>query len=1479
MMELDQETVYGTHEDSHIVMSENVQSLAGSIYQEFEKMISKYDEDVVKELMPLVVNVLECLDLSYTENQEHEVELELLREDNEQLVTQYEREKHLRKASEQKLLEIEDVAEDDRKNLHSKIESLESIVRMLELKGKNSSDHVSRLEERESEMKKEYGKLHDRYTELFKTHMDYMERTKIMMGPERVDSLVGTARPRIPGMSLSQLNRSSGPVSFGFGSLEPPIMKGGGIGSPLDFVGTSPPESNHSNTSLRNELQNDTKATESPLDAGNQPGIQPSNVETSGGAHLHGADEASMEIWSEETSPMAEVSESQRPVSVEGVTPTDPQDEIRQQQVGGRSHTKKEQRIGNTLYQELSFQDADALGEMDEGADITGSWVHPGEYASSDSEEESQLSSNKVNDNFFGMGKEVENLIMENNELLATKNALNIVKDDLIVKVDELTSEQDMLREEIRSLQTVKERLKQRVGELEEELKRVREEAERAVKVSKSDDEEDVPMAQRKRFTRMEMARVLMERNQYKEKFMDLQEAVRVAASCRARKDELPSISRKKKTLTVFQFFNSLFRGPGDEQSLQPKTNLNVTYSPQGHHSSPAMDTMRKRSLGKHYSGHYFGRPPPLEYLDVADTSSEKLQQKRASERRDQYRQVQAHVRKEEGRIQAYGWSLPVRGSGGGSGGGGGGRGGAGGGGGGVGSLSNPAISSLAAANASSPSAASSSSHHHIPVPVPVFCQPLTEEERGMKVWCAAGVDLTGGRTSDGGSIVGASVFYLKSPTADSVAKENNVVEEVVAHSEDGEVPEEGRTNADGAESTPASEELKQAENKKEIAGPSQLEKLDKELREGERLRREGEELERQLSSLVWICTSTLKASKVTVVDANNPAIVLASFEVCSSHLLCIASVPGAKEDDYLPNEDEDKLLKKSLDKPSEPATEDVGKREEGVGASSASEEKSKIGSIEFVSCATGCEAPAKSPPKEGECCAEEESKDSSVTEPSVPKVDCSPKKVEEETNSIPKAANGQGEMSVSPNQHNLHDLSGIIKDGLSEVSRGNELAYAEVEKMSSVLPTMWLGSKTGAIYVHSSVAHWRRCIHSIKLKDSVLSIVHIRGRVLAALANGTVAVFRRHSFEKKTNDDESGNSNGKQHLAGQWDLGSYFLVDLGEPHKSIRCMSVVHSKVWCGYGNHIHVLDPRSLEIEASLNVHPRKDSQVRQMAWLGDGVWVSIRMDSTLRLYHAHTHEHLQDVDIEPYVSKMLGTGKVGFSFARITALLISSSRLWIGTGNGVIISVPLLENAGGRAVTSHAGKVPGSVVRVYSDSRGTRLTPGSFIPFCSIAHVQISFHGHHDAVKFFVAVPGSSGQSSSTTPAQSPMIDGYRSEPTSPMSPQLPVSRSMRVMSGGEGYIDFRNGDGDEMDGMDRSSHTEHHHKVLGGEGDTARGEDGIERVDKEGEVGVSDDLDEPMEVRPSSLMDRDKVGASQGRSDTSYLIVWQVDLPAE
>ena len=126
--------------DSHAVMNEKVQAIAGTVYEEFERMISKYDQDVVKNLMPLIVNVLENLDLSFTETQELEVECELLKEDNEQLVTQYEREKQLRKSAEGKTLEIEDTYEGERKDAMMKIESLTSIVKMFELKTKNFQD-------------------------------------------------------------------------------------------------------------------------------------------------------------------------------------------------------------------------------------------------------------------------------------------------------------------------------------------------------------------------------------------------------------------------------------------------------------------------------------------------------------------------------------------------------------------------------------------------------------------------------------------------------------------------------------------------------------------------------------------------------------------------------------------------------------------------------------------------------------------------------------------------------------------------------------------------------------------------------------------------------------------------------------------------------------------------------------------------------------------------------------------------------------------------------------------------------------------------------------------------------------------------------------------------------------------------------------------------------------------------------------------
>ena len=98
--------------------------------------------------------------------------------------------------------------------------------------------------------------------------------------------------------------------------------------------------------------------------------------------------------------------------------------------------------------------------------------------------------------------------------------------------------------------------------------------------------------------------------------------------------------------------------------------------------------------------------------------------------------------------------------------------------------------------------------------------RPLLEKETtSSKIWCASGVDMRGGKTKDGATMVGASVFY-----------------------------DSATTTAGGA--TPASS-----------AKPaSDLETLDSELKDGEKAVKSA--MESGLSSYVWICTSTHSESK-----------------------------------------------------------------------------------------------------------------------------------------------------------------------------------------------------------------------------------------------------------------------------------------------------------------------------------------------------------------------------------------------------------------------------------------------------------------------------------------------------------------------------------------------------------------------------------------------------------------------------------------
>ncbi|XP_047428759.1 C-Jun-amino-terminal kinase-interacting protein 3 isoform X23 [Mugil cephalus] len=1282
MMELQiDEVVYQDDYGSGSVMSERVSGLANSIYREFERLIRSYDEEVVKELMPLVVNVLENLDAVLTENQEHEVELELLKEDNEQLITQYEREKALRKQAEEKFIEFEDALEAEKKDLQVQVEFLELQGKQLELKTKNYSDQITRLEERESDMKKEYNALHQRHTEMIQTYVEHIESKMQQAGSQdgpgcgrtqrhtwrkssksdRPPSLSlypsgegmvrggpGGAR-MVPGKDIWQVSEL-GPSTFSSAYQED--------GSESDSVAATPSSTGSKSNTPTSSVPS---ASVTPIIEGFLPASDFDGT-TRAGNRRKSAKRLSrnMEV---------QVSQETRNVSI-GMGSSDEWPEFQEiidstpeldmcvdpRVYGGGnspSHGIVNEAFGintDSLYHEIKDAKSDIIGDVDAGAEL------------------------------LGMGKEVENLLTENKQLLETKNALNIVKNDLIAKVDELTGERAVLREELEAVRQSKNKVDARVKELEEELRRLRAEALGASRDSKDEggddfsspmQDGDMTMTQRRRFTRVEMARVLMERNQYKERLMELQEAVRWTEMIRASR-ESPPIQEKKKS-TIWQFFARLF-----SSSSSPPPVKRPYYSVNIHYKSPSPAGFPQRR--SHTMCQISTSNRTLEFFPEDDSAL----LARREQRREQYRQVREHMRRDDGIMQACGWSVPSR---------------------------------------FKQTTNEKEDNRMKNVPVPVYCRPLVEKDPNRKLWCAAGVDLTGWRVSS---------------------------QELAA------------AKALSGSSDPLHAEEDGADKKNNHTSPEK--RKSKELHETD-----------TMSSRVWILTSTHSASKVVIIDANQPGSLVDQFNVCNAHVLCISSVPAASESDY----------------PAGEIVLDPGDGGAGGGEDAGSVEGMLAG-ITLVGCATNCSVARSN------CSSRTDTpimdKGQAPTAPPANGKIHPAQSAEEATEAteVPESNAGHSETGrpgpfmehvftdPQPRPADASERSsGQSKEETSQPQESEE-GGEEAKNYTSVAPTMWLGAQNGWLYVHSAVGNWKKCLHSIKLKDSVLSLVHVKGRVLVALADGTLAIFHR-------SED------------GQWDLSNYHLMDLGRPHHSIRCMAVVHDKVWCGYKNKIHVIQPKSMQIEKSFDAHPRRESQVRQLAWIGDGVWVSIRLDSTLRLYHAHTHQHLQDVDIEPYVSKMLGTGKLGFSFVRITALLIGGNRLWVGTGNGVIISIPLTETVvlhRGQLLGLRANKVSptssGGVIHVYGDDGGSEKSSGSFIPYCSMAQAQLCFHGHRDAVKFFVSVPGNVLATLNGSVLDSPS-EGTGS--AAPAETEAQTVHNVLVLSGGEGYIDFRIGDGED------------------------------------------------------------------------------------
>ncbi|CAF4474902.1 unnamed protein product [Rotaria socialis] len=1176
----------GASEESHTLLSETVTTLASNVYNELERIIKNFGENSVKDLMPVMISTLESLDSALNEREVSKLEIESLKEQNEQVFQQYEREKGFHKEYQQRYLQVEDHLEEMKRENDEKLQSLESIVKIFEIKSRNAADHVARLEEKENETKTDYKRLHDRYCELFKAHCDYMERTKILYGTDRVDQLTGSqnasrSRGNLPLASQQQSQLSDNAELSSNERLNDETTN---IRPDISFQNSKQPTVG---ANFRSELEaSDGTHTQTET---NTTSSNDAAVNTA----FHG-DWA--ENWPNSYFDDSYIENYKRDIAV-----SDDDDDM----------SANDAKNAEAFYKETQNENID-ISDIDSSADL------------------------------FGMTKEVSNLIKENNELLETKNALNVLKDDLLAKIEELSNEQEMLREEVSSLQTVKNRYQSRITEVEEELRKTREELEK----KKKEEEEDVPTADRKRFTRVEMQRVLLERNQYKQRLFELEEAMHWQDAMRASKHEQlhPSAglnamnesafdhSQNKKRTTfwklndwlptnilsshaggiqndlregttqVSEFFSGLF-GTGVRE-VPPKRTATTNLS--------TLSTVKRSSTNDQLS--------PVAHKQESTTEENRPMERSVSEstsiasipkQTPAARQSSSILINDDSRLQAYGWSLS--------------------------SKSQLKLSEI-------------NGKVQVNVPVPVYCRPIFNTNDTTQIWWAVGIDLDG-----------------SSPIIDENSTSND----------------------------PSVDQL----NKQLIESYHQM--IDEQCL--------------KLSSIVWIAAKSNDTAMITIIDSNKAEKVIDTFTLGNTVVYTMGSVPGPTSNDYTSFENSSWTL---------------------FEADTASASDVKITPCTVASLSVGGIRSSTS--------------------------DAFPVELKAPEQVLADLARQLEDKKYKENRMRSGSRTFLSWPGFP---RRNDTPIVDKTACSTKYPTVWLGSGDGWLYIHSAISEHRKTLEKVWLRHAIFSIVHVRGRVFVALANEKIVVFHRN-------------------LDGTWNLNNIHLIVTGKSRESVRCMIGVGETLWCGVANRVYVLHTQTLEVRKQFDVHSRPDHSVQHMTWSGDGVWLSIRLSSTLQLYHAQTYQHLQDVDVQPYVEKMIATEKAGLYFVHISALTIACRRLWIGTGNGIIISVPLTDSSTTTTTTTPGSSTtkPGSVVRVYDQSPSS-----NYIPYCSMNNAQLSFHGYRDAVKFFVAVPGQ---------PPSKLVQDEESLSSSVTTNANDASAlafgDILVVSGGDGYIDFRVGD---------------------------------------------------------------------------------------
>nr|XP_023013430.1 rho guanine nucleotide exchange factor 17 isoform X2 [Leptinotarsa decemlineata] len=311
-----------------------------------------------------------------------------------------------------------------------------------------------------------------------------------------------------------------------------------------------------------------------------------------------------------------------------------------------------------------------------------------------------------------------------------------------------------------------------------------------------------------------------------------------------------------------------------------------------------------------------------------------------------------------------------------------------------------------------------------------------------------------------------------------------------------------------------------------------------------------------------------------------------------------------------------------------------------------------------------------------------------------------------------------------------------------------SETCSIDNEETDNQQSTMWLGTEDGCIHVYNCCDNIRIKKNKVKLQlgASILCIIYLDNRVFVSLANGDIIVYDRDS-------------------CGSWNISSPTICTVGSLSSPVSKLVPSLGKLWCGCGSSVKIFNTHTLTTENSFTVNNDNNKSITCIVLCGNGVWLSLQNSAIVKCYHSTTFELLCEINVAPSVTKMLTScddiiRQHKAACLRVTALVTCKDLLWIGTSAGVLLTMPL----------------------PHLTSTTTKLT--------AIPTVTGVPHGHTGHVRFLTSVEIPIAN-------EAPIRNSYKAKQDTRSNTKL------LVISGGDGYEDFRTSNLSEVAGREDST----------------------------------------------------------------------------